>query len=265
MAVTYDTSTVGGTWAGTSKSWVHTVAVQDDRLLIVCIATDTGYDYGNISSVTYGGVALTEAHESRLFSDGDQANLWVWYLVSPATGANWVVVSSINDEYIAMSMSYYGVHGALGGSPWTTTTQSNSYNSDYSLSLTQQTDGLIAGCATCTTGAGWHTHDANDTETADSTGLCMFYNDGAGAQTPNGKNNEEWPAVAWGAALWPPQAVAVDMSGVPASVSSSAKIGVIDDGNIALSMDAVTIGTMSASMGSILVSEPLEATMHIEL
>lgn len=101
------TSVSGG--LETSRSWNHTVGTaKAGRLLIVTVCTGND-SLSSISSVTYGGVAMTlgvsvtEAATYYLRAE-------IYYLVSPLTGTNTVAVSWTNDSSGAFSaMSFYGV------------------------------------------------------------------------------------------------------------------------------------------------------------
>jgi methionine-rich copper-binding protein CopC len=93
--------------ARTSSTFSHTVAVGDDRLLLVVTST-RGDD--SVSTVTYGGSGLTLAQATGSGGSTGQ-RVEVWYMVAPATGANDVVVTysgSVNPDVIS-AMSYTGV------------------------------------------------------------------------------------------------------------------------------------------------------------
>ena len=49
-------------------------------------------DNFDITTVTYGGVSLTEAFDASNYVAGDWYHIWVWSLVAPATGANTLAI-----------------------------------------------------------------------------------------------------------------------------------------------------------------------------
>jgi hypothetical protein len=88
MAIALDATTNSGRGTNVSTcSWSHTCS-GNNRLLVVCVGfkAPTGT---TVSSLTYNGVALTfvRANEN-IISAGTIARSEIWYLVSPATGAN---------------------------------------------------------------------------------------------------------------------------------------------------------------------------------
>jgi hypothetical protein len=92
VAPTYSTITANGTntsantISATSLTWAHTVASGNNRVLFVQLAID-GLG-ASVSSVTYGGVALTQVGRAT----GNHA-VEIWRLVNPAVGTANVVAS----------------------------------------------------------------------------------------------------------------------------------------------------------------------------
>lgn len=109
MAIAFDAAT---TAVGTDDlTFAHTVSGAL-RILIVSIGmrSDTGVGRNDIGSVTYGGVSMT-----RLDTQQKNAlDVYLYYLVAPATGANNVIVD-VNPRYAgcniaAVAASYTGVN-----------------------------------------------------------------------------------------------------------------------------------------------------------
>ncbi len=83
----------------TSATFSHTVGAGTDRLLLVTVLTQGGED---VSSITYGGVALTQAVE-RDFGDDEGTAVEIWYLKNATVGTANIVVSfasSVDPSYI---------------------------------------------------------------------------------------------------------------------------------------------------------------------
>src|SRR5690242_11384212 len=100
-AVAIDSVTSTTTAAG-SATWSHTVGTGANRLLIVGIAIKNSQ---TVTSVTYGGVALTQA--TALANTG---RLEVWRLVAPASGtANIVVTFAAGTGAAIGAVSFTGV------------------------------------------------------------------------------------------------------------------------------------------------------------
>ena len=98
------TSTTGGPII--SKTWSHTVS-GTNRLLVVGIGTR---DYASVSSVTYGGVALTRSTTVSLGS-GNYPHDEIWYLLAPTVGtANIVVTLSTSDWPTCGAITFTGVN-----------------------------------------------------------------------------------------------------------------------------------------------------------
>lgn len=105
MAITFDTTQGSHTGSASSLSWSHTVATgRGNQILIVVV--DTGA--ASVSSVTYGGQNLSQVSGASASNSGDL--LQIWYLLSPPTGANTVVVTPGSTSYLnGISASYSGV------------------------------------------------------------------------------------------------------------------------------------------------------------
>jgi hypothetical protein len=117
-----------------SVTWAHTVLGGSNRLLVVSVARRA---FVAISSITYGGVALTKLTSVQAGS-GNFPQAELWYLVAPAIGtANVVLTLASSTDVIAVSaMSMRGVSqsspfgtpvtsNATSGSPSDTVTSAN--------------------------------------------------------------------------------------------------------------------------------------------
>jgi hypothetical protein len=88
--VTFDAAVDnGGFQSATSRSWSHTVGtLTDGELTVSACFWNSG---GQVSSCTYGGVALTRAVQSGLSASQDRSE--IWRLLAPAAGTATVVVN----------------------------------------------------------------------------------------------------------------------------------------------------------------------------
>lgn len=109
MAIAYDATsqiTASGWSTGTSMTWSHTCTGSDRYLIVGVSCGETGSDI--VSGVTYNGVAMTRLLFAT-FAGGGRSN-YLYGLVTPATGANNIVVSHSNLIYIhGNAVSYTGV------------------------------------------------------------------------------------------------------------------------------------------------------------
>jgi len=87
VAIIFDAAS-NGTTTTSPLTISHTVAAGSKRLLVVGIYGRAGTSF-SISSVTYNGVALTEAG----FSKSGLSYCGLWYLIAPATGTHNVVIT----------------------------------------------------------------------------------------------------------------------------------------------------------------------------
>ena len=101
-------SAVGASSTGsdTSVTWSHTVGAGSNRLLVVLLS-DNPTDA--VSSVTYGGVALTQLPGAHVVG-GTGAEVDIWYLKNPASGAaNFVATWAAQGYLNAGAVSFSGV------------------------------------------------------------------------------------------------------------------------------------------------------------
>lgn len=101
--IAFDAFSSGSVLPGSSITFSHT-CTGSNRILIVGISSNNA---DVITGVTYAGISLTLGKKNSVTSP----TMYMWYLLTPATGANNVVVSaSSGGEYLrAVSASYTGV------------------------------------------------------------------------------------------------------------------------------------------------------------
>lgn len=159
-------STAGGA-AVSSLTWSHTVASGANRLLIVSISHYRTFPtVGTVSSVTFGGVALTQMPSSKVSVVGDADTHEIWTLSNPAVStANIVVTFATSMENaVAGAIAFTGSTGAL------TTTTPVSALSTTTLSVTTGATTNFGYCS-------WF--DWNDSAWADGTETYAVNNTGA--------------------------------------------------------------------------------------
>lgn len=101
MAIAYDASSSVGATTNTSVSWNHTVGSGKNRILFVAYGCGAS---GQISSVTYNGVAMT-----RVGSETTNNNMGLFMLVNPASGTHAVQINLSSSQYIyGGAVSYSG-------------------------------------------------------------------------------------------------------------------------------------------------------------
>uniref|UniRef100_A0A6H1ZT25 Uncharacterized protein n=1 Tax=viral metagenome TaxID=1070528 RepID=A0A6H1ZT25_9ZZZZ len=104
MAITFDAQSASAYSSTTTLTWSH-ICTGSDRLLVAGIYA--GAD--STMSVTYGGVSMTQIN--RLLMTGAAAGqyIYLFYLLSPATGANNVVSTS------GTAVGMYGAGSSYAG------------------------------------------------------------------------------------------------------------------------------------------------------
>jgi hypothetical protein len=95
--ITYDNSVDGGNNGGSTASltYAYTVGTGSNRLLVVNLIGDTVAD--DITSVTYGGVAMTLVQKLQAPSNNRQ---YMYYLLNPASGSNNIVIKAGSSHYL---------------------------------------------------------------------------------------------------------------------------------------------------------------------
>jgi hypothetical protein len=179
MAITFDAANDGGFTTSTFLTWSHT-CTGANRCLNIGTLGDLTND--TITSAAYNGVAATKITSIQVPSDR-----WIqaWRLLSPATGANTVRISSSGSTFMhGQSVSYAGVGSvesgiatvsaspAVGITATITTVAANCWTSAFfandggldvtarsgtTLRLHTATDGQSAGDSNVALAAGSHT------------------------------------------------------------------------------------------------------------
>src|SRR5574341_1437705 len=118
-AITFDTATgttVNSANAANNFSYSHTIASDANFIVVASGVRDGGSNPQPITSVTVGGVAMTQV--ASCSPSQTILNLTLWYLARPPTGAQTVAGSvtgtGINDQIAVASASYKGVVGTIG-------------------------------------------------------------------------------------------------------------------------------------------------------
>lgn len=104
MAIAFDATSSGSSTGSTTLTVAHT-CTGANRLLL-CYIASTAAD--NVTGVTYNGVAMTEAVKAaNSFAGGE---VYIYYLIAPATGANNIVVTKTGTTgtLAMLSASYTG-------------------------------------------------------------------------------------------------------------------------------------------------------------
>jgi hypothetical protein len=120
MAIAIDAVTDGGYTSGTSKTFSHTCAASTE--LVVTIRCQN-----TVTSCTYNGTGMTTAKYFDA-SAGSGWHYYVFWLASPSTGANNVVITpSASSAMYAGAASFTGLNGtgAGGSSTYPAATTSN--------------------------------------------------------------------------------------------------------------------------------------------
>lgn len=126
MAIAFDTASGSHTTTATSITWAHT-CTGTDRILFVGYRCGAA---GAVTGITYAGVAMT-----RVASEVGAANVGLFYLINPASGANNVVISLGSSQFISgISSSYTGAKQT--GQPDSSNTRNASGTTSGNISTT---------------------------------------------------------------------------------------------------------------------------------
>jgi len=137
--VKFDTSASSTT--PSSGSFSLTVAANNNRLLVVSVATNN--TSVGASSITYNGVALTQAVSQLSNSCGTQ----IYYLVAPATGSNTLSYTlSGSTNTLITAMSFYNVNQV---SPLNTTRKIGVASGSYTGAIAVPENGLFVDTISC--------------------------------------------------------------------------------------------------------------------
>ena len=108
MAIAFDAAATSSALGATTLTYSHT-CTGSNRILWVSVGVNSADSTDHITGVTYSAVAMTRAVASFNDNGANQDQVYLYYLVAPATGANNVVVSSnaAKDIY-SVASSYTG-------------------------------------------------------------------------------------------------------------------------------------------------------------
>jgi hypothetical protein len=139
MGIALDTTSDSGAQASVSTfSWTHIVGngLANSILIVAVGASDAANaNNTNVSSVTYGGVALTRGPHITESGAGNGAE--IWYLIAPAAGS-----ASIQVTLVGSCATSHAAGVSLSGVNQTTPTDgSNTTNAGQSLSIATTVDG----------------------------------------------------------------------------------------------------------------------------
>ena len=113
-AITVDASSyvVAPSKTATTASWSHTVGTGSNTLLAVGVSVENpSTQTNNVTSVTYGGTALTRIGTQSLISGTSFYLTEIWYLLSPASGTATITVNVNNSaSIVAGAVSFTGVN-----------------------------------------------------------------------------------------------------------------------------------------------------------
>lgn len=136
MALAFDAAAQGSSTTN-PLTFSHTTSTNANRILFVGVRW---YQGDNLTSVTYAGVAMTQINK-RQDNVGNDAYTYLYYLTSPATGANNVVVTGTGNPNIrveAVSASYTGDKGFV--------IDSSNMQSSTSSTMTMSTTVVKSNC-----------------------------------------------------------------------------------------------------------------------
>lgn len=173
--IVFDNSTDGGAATATSLTFSHTTAGANRILFVTVLAG------GSISSVTYNGVAMTQAVAS-----GNHA---IFYLVNPTIGANNVVITCGSSvSIVGKAASYYNARQT--SQPDSIKVQTNNGISSgawQAITNTSVHDNSWMLISTTKTGAGQISAGGGTTQRKSSN--VQFLGDSNGPITPSGNNS----------------------------------------------------------------------------
>ena len=135
-----DSTHAGLVNASSTLTWSHTVGAGQQRILIVTISHNNS---ASISSVTYGGAALTQL-DTSINTNGVSGVAEIWYLLSPTVGtASIVVTASTPNLMSGGASSWFEVHQST---PFGTVAKATGSGTSASVSVTGATGDVIVDC-----------------------------------------------------------------------------------------------------------------------
>lgn len=225
MAIAFDAAAASSATTGTSVTYSHTCSGSNLILFVGVNVFNPGTD--DVTGVTYGGVAMTQITKVTNALGAGQTN-YLYYLVSPKTGANNVIASkSVSATFRCCSASYTlaaqsGVADASG--------TNTSATSSISKALTTVADNCWM-VSFVFNDANVNNAGSGTTKRTDNTYSAI--GDSNGAITPAASYSMAWSST--GACNW----VLVQASFAPSALSST---NYLKRGRSRLSLSAVSLG-----------------------
>jgi len=170
--------------SGNTGTFTHShTSSGSNRLLVVEVALDEGADSKNVSSVLYGGTALTKLSR-EVYSGGNPA-VEVWYLINPSTGENTVEVNISGGNTNKISLGAISLTNVSQLTPIDGTTTANGLSTVPSVTVTSEAGDLVmdvmaSAASTSPTGIG-----------AGQTERFNIEMGGSGASSHNGTGSTE--------------------------------------------------------------------------
>jgi hypothetical protein len=166
----------------TSITWSHTVGAGNDRILVVRVSNINATV--SVSSVTYGGTALTSLASATSGAGATNARASIWYLVAPPVGTATVLVTlSAKTWAIGNSDNYSGVSQYAPFGPTASATGSSTAPA---VTVTSATGDLVLDAGAAQGAAGAAAGGAGQTISSAGTGsattdVLVFFSTKAGA------------------------------------------------------------------------------------
>jgi len=186
--VVFDTASASGYEASLSTyNWSHTTTTRPNRYMVVGVSI---FATGTVSSVTYGGQALT-------FLRSDTNGVYrseLWYMKKPLTGTNTVEVTlSASLTSIANAQTYY--NAAQTGNP-DANNGANGTNTPASASITTVADlDTVVGNLAAATASGVISAVQQNPRTSNAGALGTGASDDFGDVTPAGSKTLSWTGM----------------------------------------------------------------------
>lgn len=156
-----------------TQTWAHTVPSGNNRVLVVGLSFRA--KAATVTSLTYGGVALTKIGESRVL-----LGVEMWRLVAPTVGtANLVANWSVTSDLVGWSGSFTNVNQST---PTGTFVAANNNNTTPTVAVTSATGELVIDTVSTSGNASSTTVGAGQTLIC-SGALSNNKNDGRGASS----------------------------------------------------------------------------------
>lgn len=258
-AITFGSASSASSSGGT-LTFAHTVGAGSNKILIVGISIDQTSTVTVISTVTYGGVAMTNVGNTT--STADVMRISGWVLVNPPSGTANVVVTPVGGntvDFVAGATSYFGVHQTV---PLGTGVETTGGSGTPTVNVASATNDLVVDSVSVggallgnsvSVGAGQTQRFNVNTGTILSTGMI-----GAGSTEPGAAT----VTMSWtqNGLLNGPWAIgAVAMRPAPPAISKSFNLGTIGVDNTSVLTFTITNPNPAASLAGIAFTDTYPA------